>query len=88
VLSGTAGGYKRLRIYRSTSDGEIYDVPAEQVEFQADADYDGLVRLLRGDTHPEAQIERALAVVQLLEAAGRSAARMQVVPLDARAGRL
>jgi hypothetical protein len=83
VISGSDGGYKKLRRYHRTREQEIFDVPVEQVENNSDFIYDDIVKLVREDAAGEFFTTHGWQVVRLLEAARISAEKRETVTFDA-----
>ena len=82
VLSGTDGGYKKLRRYQRSGDQEIFDVPVQVVEAASDGVYDELAAAA-GDIAKTAESPLwagcGWKAIHLLELARRSAETGQAI---------
>ena len=83
VISGSDGGYRKLRRYERSRAQEIFDIPVEPIENDSDRIYDDLAKLLREEAVDESFSAGGWQVVRLLEAARWSAETRKVVTLEA-----
>lgn len=82
VLSGTTGGYWKGRLHRRQPDGEVYDVPFEELPDSATTPIDDWVDSLRAPPPSIESLHHDVSVVAVLEAALRSAECGQFVPIS------
>ena len=73
LISGSTGGFRRGHLFRRMPDGEVYDLPFDDLPTDRDAVYDDLRDRLRDPRRSAAELRHDVLVATVIEAARRSA---------------
>jgi len=82
MLAGAKGGYCGKRVYVADPSGEICDAPVSLADLPTFDAYAEMINPPRGDDEPFSSARNALSVMRLIDAARRSSACGQAIPLS------